>query len=150
MAHGRNDGSRSESTLRLRRSASAVAATELRHVLNEWAAALGVTADSRGAIELACYEALANVASHAYVGRSPGVMELDAMYSHTPPAAPRMTVTVGDHGRWRPPSARPGRLRGRGVPMIRSLSGTAAIVGSDTGTTVRMSWNLARASALAS
>lgn len=150
MALGSNDGARSGSTLRLSRPASATAATEVRHILCTWAEALGVPADLRSAIELACYEALANVACHAYTGRAPGAMELAARYEHTPPGSPRMTVTVSDHGRWRPPAADPGQLRGRGVSMILSLSGTADIVGSDTGTRVRMSWDLSLPSAIAS
>lgn len=149
MACGRSDGSRSASTLRLRRPASAVAATEVRHVLRDWADALGVTADRRGAIELASYEALANVACHAYAGRSAGMMALDATYDQTPAGSPRMTVTVSDQGHWRSPAVRPGTSRGRGIPMIRSLSGVADITESDTGTTVRMSWDLAHTPATA-
>lgn len=149
MAHGSSDGWRSASTLRLGRRASAAAATELRHVLCAWLEALGVAAEHRGAIELACYEALANVACHAYTGRSTGVMELDATYDHTPPGSPRLTATVCDHGRWRPPAADPGPLRGRGVPMIRLLSGVVDIAGSDAGTTVRMSWDLSLTPAIA-
>ena len=150
MARGRDDGSRSESTLRLCRSASAFAATEMRHLLCAWADALGVPPDHRGAVELACYEAMANVVSHAYAGRSTGPMEMTAVYRHAPPGSPRMTVTVGDHGRWRTPVLDPTRLRGRGVAMIRSLSGAADIESSDAGTTVRMSWDLSLASAIAS
>jgi len=150
MVRGSGIGSHSESTLRLCRPASATAATEIRRLLDSWAQALGVTADPRGAIELACYEALANVACHAYAGRSVGVMELHATYDHTPPGPPRMTVAVIDHGRWLRPAPDPGELRGRGVPMIRSLSGSADIVGSETGTIVRMSWDLSLPSAIAS
>ena len=109
-----------------------------------------MAAEPRGVIELACYEALANVACHAYAGRPAGVMELDAVYNHTPPGSPRMKVTVSDHGRWRHPAPDPDRLRGRGVAMIRFLSDTADIVGGDTGTTVRMSWDLSLESAIAS
>jgi len=149
MARGRSDRSSSASTLRLRRSATPVAATELRHALRDWTDSLDVSADHRDAIELACYEALANVACHAYAGRSAGVMALDATYGHTPPGAPRMTVTVSDHGRWRSPTVRPGPSRGRGLRMIRSLSSATDITESDTGTTVRMSWDLSPASAMA-
>ena len=150
MAHGSSGGWRSTSTLRLARPASAAAATELRHVLCAWLEALSVGAEHRVMIELACYEALANVACHAYTGRSAGMMELDATYEHASPGSPWVTATVCDHGRWQLPAAESGALRGRGVPMIRLLSGAVDIVGSDTGTTVRMSWDLSRTSALAS
>ena len=149
MARARND-SRSESTLWLCRPASAFAATQMRRLLSTWADALGVSADLRGAMELACYEALANAACHAYSGRTPGEMELDARYDNTPPDAARLTITVTDHGRWRTPDDDPDDSHGRGLPMIRSLSGASEIVGSDTGTTVRMRWKLSLASAIAS
>ena len=150
MARGRSDRSQSASTLRLRRLASAAAATEVRLVLRAWADALGVAADLCGVIELACYEALANVACHAYAGRSVGTMVLDATYDHTLAGSPRMTVTVSDQGHWQTPAVRPGPSRGRGIRMIRSLSGAADISESDTGTTVRMSWDLSLTPAMAS
>ena len=150
MTRGRNDDSRSDSTLWLRRPASAIAATQMRRRLSAWAGALGVPADLRDTMELACYEALANAASHAYRGRPPGMMELDARYDDTPPEAPLMAITVVDHGRWRTPDADPDDSHGRGLPMIRSLAGAADIAGGDTGTTVRMWWDLSLESAIAS
>lgn len=110
----------------------------IRRELGAWAAGTGADAARVEAIMLATYEALANVASHAY--DSSGVVEVHA---HVPTES-RVEVVVRDRGRWRPPStssaddSAPG---GRGLVLIRSLADHVEVSTGAGGTTVRMVWN---------
>jgi serine/threonine-protein kinase RsbW len=111
----------------------------LRHALRDWAVQLGLAPDDVEDLTLAGYEAMANVVAHAY-GSEPGELELRA---DCDPENNFAVVTVIDQGRWQPPSATPGPLHGRGLPLMRQL-GQAEINADDGGTTVRMSWKLTR------
>lgn len=91
---------------------------------------------------LAAYEAIANSVEFAYLGRpETGTIELSATCE-----SGCLTVTVTDHGKWHwptfdsqdpPPAA---RLRGRGIPLMKSLADEATIHTSNTGTRVRLVW----------
>ena len=100
----------------------------------EWAAAAGMTQDDVDDLVLATYEALANVADHAYAdGRGDAWVEAGR-------TGPReLTVVVSDRGRWRPPPADPG-LRGRGMSLIAALSDRVTVLRGVTGTSVIMRW----------
>jgi serine/threonine-protein kinase RsbW len=108
----------------------------LRHELTDWAARAGLSRDVMEAITLAGYEALANVAEHAYPDHPAAVVDL-----HATLAGRLVTVSVTDWGRWREPPADPG-ARGRGLFLIHRLSTHATVIATDTGTTVTMTWEL--------
>jgi serine/threonine-protein kinase RsbW len=109
---------------------------QLRQALRDWARGAGLSREAIHDLVLACYEAMANVVTHAYPD-SPGVLDLNASYA---PAHGRVIVTVTDYGRWQQPARDPGQLHGRGVPMIRALAGHAEVEPGPQGTTVRMYW----------
>lgn len=111
----------------------------IRRALSAWAAGTGADAARVEAIALATYEALANVATHAY--DSSGVVDVCA---HAPTGS-RVEVVVRDRGRWRPPSRTgtdAGTPGGRGLILIRSLADEVEVSAGERGTTVRMTWNL--------
>jgi len=108
----------------------------LRRALADWAGQIGLEASTVEAIVLSTYEALANSVEHAYRDDGAGTVELDASVNDF-----IVTVTVTDHGRWRPPSADSGS-RGRGLSLIRNLGAAANVVGTPQGTTVTMTWLL--------
>jgi serine/threonine-protein kinase RsbW len=111
----------------------------VRRTLTHWAAAIGMATERAQDLALATYEAMANVVTHAYPGRT-GVFELHATY-HSEPR--QVTITVVDHGQWRPahgPGAGP-RTGGRGLPLIRALTQDTTITTDATGTSIRMCWN---------
>lgn len=137
---GSTEDWQSASTLTTRRPATATAATELRQLLHAWITALGVVEDTSWPAELACYEALANVVEHAY--DDTGDMHMHATFERGENRPDELVITVTDHGRWQPPAAEPDPLRGRGIPLIHSLS-DATIAPGGSGTVVTMRWHLA-------
>jgi serine/threonine-protein kinase RsbW len=110
----------------------------VRHELVDWAWRTGLSGDDVDGLALAGYEAMANVVTHAY-GDQIGVLDVQATVS---PDRNSVTVTVTDYGRWRPPSADPGLLHGRGLPLIRQMSHTSDVFPTPHGTTVHMRWSL--------
>ncbi|MGK3208746.1 ATP-binding protein [Amycolatopsis sp. MEPSY49] len=112
----------------------------LRHDLTAWVLAAGVDEARAQDIVLASYEALANVADHAYDGAGPGVVDLDAALHPD-----RIEVVIGDHGRWRTPvvDPRPVSLRGRGLLLLRASADRADIASGESGTVVTLAWDLA-------
>ncbi|RSM36111.1 ATP-binding protein [Amycolatopsis balhimycina DSM 5908] len=115
----------------------------LRHDLMAWVLAAGVDETRAQDIVLASYEALANVADHAYDGSGSGVVDLDAAVHPD-----RIEVVIRDHGRWRIPVAdlRPVSVRGRGLLLLRASADRADITSGDEGTVVTLAWDLRRAS----
>ncbi|MGW3958274.1 ATP-binding protein [Amycolatopsis sp. NPDC005003] len=111
----------------------------LRHDLMAWVLAAGVDEDRAGDIVLASYEALANVADHAYGASGDGLVDVDA--SVTPG---RLEVVITDHGQWRTPvpDTRPVSLRGRGLLLLRASADRADISSGDAGTVVTLTWDL--------
>ncbi len=112
----------------------------LRHELLAWVLAAGVDEDRAGDIVLASYEALANVADHAYGGSGDGLVDVDASV-----VPGRIEVVITDHGRWRTPvpDPRPVSLRGRGLLLLRASADRADIASGETGTVVTLAWDLA-------
>jgi serine/threonine-protein kinase RsbW len=111
----------------------------LRHDLMAWVLAAGVEEARAGDIVLASYEALANVADHAYDGGEPGVVDVDAA------AHPgRLEVVITDHGQWRLPlpDTQPVSLRGRGLLLLRASADRADITSGERGTVVTLTWDL--------
>jgi serine/threonine-protein kinase RsbW len=109
----------------------------VRRLLTEWTNAESLDADTVYAIVLSGYEILANSVEHGYPDHDGGPVEL--YVDHT---GDLVTVTVVDHGGWCAPPDDPG-LRGRGLTLVRGLTTTADIAGSDHGTTVTMTWRIA-------
>ncbi|MEU4673415.1 ATP-binding protein [Amycolatopsis sp. NPDC023774] len=109
----------------------------MRYALADWIRAHGLTGDLAHDVELATYEALINTANHAYPAGVVGTVELHAHHQHD-----LIRITVTDHGRWEPPAADPGRLRGRGLNLIRALADHTILAPTDVGTTVTMTWYL--------
>lgn len=99
---------------------------------------LWVTADESRQCDvvLAVNEALANVAEFAYLGATGGACDLEAVHDV---AAGVLTVTVSDQGHWLEPDANHRqRHRGRGIPLMRSLSDAFGIDTSASGTSICM------------
>ncbi|WP_410675512.1 ATP-binding protein [Amycolatopsis sp. cmx-4-68] len=105
----------------------------LRRQVGEWAGRTGLAVSRVQDLVLAVYEALANVAAHAYHAQ-PGPLDLHARHHDG-----RVTVTVTDHGQWTPAPV-PGLLHGRGLPLIHTLADEATFTTSPAGTTVEMTW----------
>ncbi|PVZ14558.1 ATP-binding protein [Actinomycetospora cinnamomea] len=127
----------------------ALATTEnaamLRRRFRGWVGALTDT-DTADDLALAVYEALANVVDHAYVGRgTPGLMTLWAVVSCPLLTGRDLVVTVLDEGAWRPSNG-PG-WRGRGLPLMRELMHSTAVLADEGGTTVQLRRRIAPASA---
>ncbi|MEV3905743.1 ATP-binding protein [Mycobacterium sp. NPDC050551] len=88
---------------------------------------------------LATNEALANAAEFAYVNAErAGTMDILANFNARDR---KLTVTITDHGTWRPPNPAPqNRLRGRGIPLMHALSDNASITPTSEGTRVHLEW----------
>jgi anti-sigma regulatory factor (Ser/Thr protein kinase) len=89
---------------------------------------------------LAINEALANAAEFAYVSaEQPGTNDICAVHD---PQAQTLTVDITDRGTWRTPQTDPApRTRGRGIPLMETLSDQAIIEPSSAGTRVRLEWH---------
>ena len=113
-------------------------AARVRRLFRRWIADLA-DPDTADDLTLAVYEALANVVDHAYPEAdtdTPGrPMRLWAAVSAPLPTGRALVVTVSDDGAWR--DARDHGFRGRGLPLVRSLTAASVIV-SARGTTVQM------------
>lgn len=110
----------------------------LRRKLIHWLAELPLDPDSTHDITLATYEALANVAAHAYPDGH-GWARLQATR-----IGDAVTVTVTDTGRGIPETRpRQAGLRtsgGRGLVLIEKVTDQADINSTANGTTVTMTW----------
>lgn len=110
----------------------------LRHLLSDWAAGTGMSADLVEDLTLAAYEAMANVVEHAYPDGG-GTFDLRAS---RPPGGRCVRVTITDRGRWVPPPADPGPLRGRGLPLMRHLADSVEFRQGPEGTEAVLHWDL--------
>ncbi|MBB4684316.1 ATP-binding protein [Amycolatopsis jiangsuensis] len=111
----------------------------LRHRLLAWALDAGVPGDCAQDIVLAGYEALANVADHAYRDGETGRVDLDAARH-----ANHVEVVITDHGRWRPSGedGTPVPLRGRGLLLLRASADHTDVRTGEHGTVVTLGWDL--------
>jgi len=89
---------------------------------------------------LAINEALANSAEFAYRhATTPGTIDICAIHDAE---GKSLTVEIVDRGSWRTPQTDPApRTRGRGIPLMETLSDEAIIEPSAEGTTVRLHWH---------
>jgi anti-sigma regulatory factor (Ser/Thr protein kinase) len=83
------------------------------------------------------YEAMANVVDHAY-DRPGGVFDL-----HASSGDDVVTVSVTDHGRWKPPTDGARTGRGRGMLIIERASQQFELSRHALGTTLAMHWPVA-------
>ena len=75
---------------------------------------------------LAVGEAVANAIEHAYLGQPAGTVDVRGGIETTPCGQRRATITVRDHGRWRPTPI-PHENRRRGIPLMRACVDTVTI-----------------------
>lgn len=109
----------------------------LRDELDAWARAAGLSDSIADALALAGYEAMANAVEHAYDGGS-GLLDVEARFR-----GQGVEVTVTDRGSWRSPHES-GPERKRGIPLIHRLADEAVVTSGETGTRVRMRWEVSR------
>ena len=105
---------------------------DIRARLADWLCAAGVDQPLHGDVVLAVNEAATNSIEHAYRGRPPGRVRVDAEFDGT-----RLCLRVADTGAWQPPDPAP-RARGRGLPMMRAVSAGVTVRSTADGTTVEM------------
>ncbi|ORW30122.1 anti-sigma regulatory factor [Mycobacterium paraense] len=101
-------------------------------------------ADRSNDLILAVNEALANAAEFAYVDAARrGTVDLTAAYDDV---ADTLAVTVNDRGRWRHKLPEPAtvppqpQVRGRGIPLMRTLADRLTIDRTPRGTHVTLVW----------
>jgi serine/threonine-protein kinase RsbW len=135
VRHG-NHAPNSSTVYQVRVPAASDELTGLRHGLTSWVRGHSFPTDTVQSIELACYEAMANVAEHAYGGHD-GELRLTATAHHD-----RLDVVVSDGGRWREAQdgAHKGEASGMGLTLIRRLADQADIETGHRGTVVSMTW----------
>ena len=93
---------------------------------------MGVPESLAADIVLVVNEACSNSAEHAYRGREPGTMWVEAALDDG-----HIHIKVSDSGSWKTPPADPG-TRGRGLLLMRALSEAVDLDGTADGTTVGM------------
>ena len=136
VAHRRHAG---VEPLRLELTALPSALPGVRRRLGAWLTGLGMGEQDRVGVMVAVGEACANAAEHAYRGTEPGPMGVTADVD----VDGVLTVTVWDHGTWRPPDRDPGD-RGRGLLIMRQLVDGVVLEERPRGTTVTLSLRLRR------
>lgn len=120
--------------------ANAGAVARVRREFTEWLRQFFVIDDIRCSdIVLAINEALANAAEFAYrLSDRPGTIDIQATYDAE---AQTLAVCIEDRGTWRKRQIEPApRTRGRGIPLMETLSDYATIEPTTSGTTVTLEW----------
>ncbi|HEX2286730.1 MAG TPA: SpoIIE family protein phosphatase [Mycobacterium sp.] len=110
--------------------------TTVRHRLAAWLRANDIPEPTAADIVLVVNEACSNCAEHAYRGRDPGKMRIEADVLDG-----GVRVRVADSGSWKTPPADPG-TRGRGLQLIRAVSEHVELDGTPAGTTVETTFRL--------
>lgn len=90
-------------------------------------------------VVLAINEALANSAEFAYLlVERPGTIDMQAVHDAD---TQTLAACISDRGTWRQRQTEPApRTRGRGIPLMETLSDDATIEPSKSGTTVKLEW----------
>ncbi|BBW99410.1 stage II sporulation protein E [Mycolicibacterium moriokaense] len=110
--------------------------SDVRHRLADWLHANGVDEPLADDIILVVNEACSNCVEHAYRGRKPGRMRVEAEMRDG-----QVQISVVDSGSWKTPPADPG-TRGRGLMLMRKVTDQVDVRGSDDGTTIEMRFQL--------
>ncbi len=123
-------------SLRLLLRAEPCAAAAARNALTTWLATLPWLDETAQDLVFAASEAVTNCVDHAYpaTGAAPDAIVVEA-HEHPDDDRIRVEVTVADRGRWVDPPLDQG-FRGRGITMMRALTESVTLDGSDAGTTV--------------
>ncbi len=108
----------------------------IRHQLADWLRAAQVPDDVAADIVLVASEACTNCVEHAYRGGGVGTMSLEADLVDG-----EIRARVTDSGTWKTPAANPGNS-GRGLVLMRALSGALELDCTPTGTTVDLAFRL--------
>ena len=116
----------------LENEAVATRLADVRRRLSAWLRSESVPDSLVADIVLVVNEACSNSVEHAYRGREPGTMRIEAAIVER-----RVAVQVTDSGSWKTPPADPG-TRGRGLLLMRALSDRVEVDGTAEGTTVGM------------
>lgn len=114
------------------------APTLIRGRLRGWLSRLNWPTEESQDLLLAVSEAVSNAAEHAYRPGEPGPIEVVVTPSAPTDGSRTLTVTVTDHGRWRPPPVHHEGRR-RGIPLMRLMTQLLRIDGGVSGTRVTMS-----------
>jgi len=120
--------------------ADAGAVARVRQQFTEWLTQFFAIDDVRRSdVVLAINEALANSAEFAYLlAERPGTIDIQAVYDS---GTRTLSACISDRGTWRQRQTEPApRTRGRGIPLMETLSDDAVIEPSTTGTTVKLEW----------
>lgn len=104
---------------------------EIRGVVGNWLADLGVPQNTRQDLVLAVSEAASNAVQHAY--RWAGATVRTTVELTLSTENQTLCIEVLDRGRWRPPD---GQHTCRGIQLMRQLAESITIRGTATGTTV--------------
>ncbi|MFB1298942.1 ATP-binding protein [Mycobacterium sp. pW049] len=120
--------------------ADAGAVARVRQHFTDWLRQFFALDDVRRSdVVLAINEALANAAEFAYLQVDrPGTIDIQAIYDEK---SETLSVCIEDRGTWRARQTEPApRTRGRGIPLMETLSDDAVIEPSTSGTTVKLEW----------
>lgn len=109
---------------------------DIRDQLTKWLRATGIPDDLAGDIVLVVNEACTNSIEHGYRDAEPGRMLVCAEAEGR-----GITIHISDFGSWKRPAPNP-RTRGRGVPLMRAVSGDVTFDGTVSGTSVTMTFDL--------
>jgi anti-sigma regulatory factor (Ser/Thr protein kinase) len=110
--------------------------SDVRHRVADWLTANGIGDPLADDIILVVNEACSNCVEHAYLGREPGRMRIEAEMHDD-----HLKFCVIDSGSWKVPPDDPG-TRGRGLLLISKISDDVAVRGTDEGTSVEMTFRL--------
>jgi PAS domain S-box-containing protein len=111
--------------------------SDIRGQITRWLWATGIPDDLAGDIVLVVNEACTNSIEHAYRATGPGRMLVCAEAKGR-----GISIRITDFGSWKIPDVNP-RTRGRGLPLMRAVSGDVTLDGTSTGTMVTMNFELA-------
>jgi anti-sigma regulatory factor (Ser/Thr protein kinase) len=124
---------------RLEVPATADRLVDVRHRLLAWLEPIGISETAAADIVLVVNEACSNSVEHAYRDVDTGLILVEANRE-----GGRIVVCIADQGVWRSPPDEPS-TRGRGLPIMEAMSDGVQLDTSRTGTTVRMTFDLADA-----
>lgn len=110
--------------------------SDIRGQLSRWLTATGIPDVLAADIVLVVNEACTNSIEHGYRRTDAGKMLV-----HAEAKGRGICIRVTDFGSWKLPDANP-RVRGRGVPLMRAVSGDVTLDGTSTGTVVTMNFEL--------
>jgi serine/threonine-protein kinase RsbW len=105
---------------------------EIRHQLLAWLEPIHLPDVTTADIVLVVNEACTNCIEHAYRDADSGSIHVEARLEDA-----QICIGVSDCGAWRTPPDRSG-TRGRGLPIMHSISERVELDTAETGTTVRM------------